>query len=163
MTSLSLREEFARLGPIRAIDRVSSGSPAVVVLRMGELGDVKTVTAAISLYRPGLTMLRGKRAMEAMLDDGEAYSRMVSELQAGGHELDHSDSVKTMPRGYAEYSDHPLADHLRLKQLVVNRALPTSAWLDDTVAERIAEFAIGVGPLLRFVARAAVVSDPHRS
>ncbi len=29
----SLRADLARLGPIRAVDRVSSGSPAVFVLR----------------------------------------------------------------------------------------------------------------------------------
>lgn len=123
--------------------------------------DATAGLVAGGLYKPSASMLEPLR--QSMLDDGEAYSRMVSELEAGGHGLDRSDSVKTMPRGYAEYSDHPLADHLRLKQLVVSRALPTSAWLDDTVADRIAEFAVGVAPLLRFVARAAVTSDPHRA
>ena len=85
-----------------------------------------------------------------MLGAPDAFLRMVSELRAAGHELDRSDVVKTMPRGYTEYADHPLAEHLRLKQLIVNRELPRLCRLKDTVAERIAGFAVSVAPLLAF-------------
>jgi hypothetical protein len=56
-----------------------------------------------------------------------------------------------MPRGYAEHADHPHAPSLRLKQLVVVETLPRQTWLDDTVADRVAGFALGVAPLLAFV------------
>ncbi len=106
---------------------------------------------AAGLYKPPTARLEPLR--QSMVEDPDAFSRMVFELQAAGHELDRSEVVKTMPRGYAEHADHPLAEHLRLKQLVVNRELPRSCWLDDTVAERIAEFAVSVAPLLAFVAQ----------
>lgn len=71
--SLSLKERFERLGPSRVLDRVQSGSPAVVALRVGpDPARVKTVAAAISLCRRGITMLRAKRAMEEMLTVGRA-------------------------------------------------------------------------------------------
>ena len=70
----SLRERFARLGPIRAIDRVSSGSPAVFVLRLSHNGAVpKTIEAALAIARRGATMLRAKRAMEEMLATGRSF------------------------------------------------------------------------------------------
>ena len=104
---------------------------------------------AAGLYKPPTARLEPLR--QSMLDDPDAFSRLVSQLRTAGHELDRSEVVKTMPRGYAEHADHPLAEHLRLKQLIVNRELPRSCWLDDTVAERITEFAISVAPLLAFV------------
>lgn len=105
---------------------------------------------AAGLYRPPTARLEPLR--QSMLEDPDAFLRMESELRAAGHELDRSEVVKTMPRGYAEHADHPLAEHLRLKQLIVNQELPRSCWLDDTVAERIADFAVSVVPLLAFVA-----------
>jgi putative transcriptional regulator len=70
----SLRERFARLGPIRAIDRVTSGSPAVFVLRLATDGPrPRTIDATHALARRGMTMLRAKRAIEAVLDDSRAF------------------------------------------------------------------------------------------
>jgi len=70
----SLRERFARLGPIRAIDRVTSGSPAVFVL-CPVLDGVhpRTIDAAHALVRRGLPMLRAKRAVETLLAKGRVF------------------------------------------------------------------------------------------
>ena len=69
-----LRERFARLGPIRAISRVPSGSPAVFVLRLPLGGRVpRTIDATHALAKRGMTMLRAKRAIEAMLEDGRVF------------------------------------------------------------------------------------------
>jgi putative transcriptional regulator len=70
----SLRERFARLGPIRAIDRVASGSPAAFVLtRLADRPRINTVTAAIELARRGIPLLRAKRALEQMIAEGRTY------------------------------------------------------------------------------------------
>ncbi len=69
----SLKERFARLGPIQVIDRVPSGSPGALILRPHpDPAMVKTVSAALSLCRRGASMLQAKRALEAMLRDGRA-------------------------------------------------------------------------------------------
>ena len=70
----SLRERFARLGPIRAIDRVASGSPGAFVLTpLADPARTKTVTAAVELARRGIPLLRAKRALERMAAGGRAY------------------------------------------------------------------------------------------
>ncbi len=74
MMDSSLKERFARLGPTRVIDRVSSGSPAVYVLRVPPvLKHVRTIDGMFALARRGFTMLQAKRAIEAMLDDGRVF------------------------------------------------------------------------------------------
>jgi putative transcriptional regulator len=70
----SLRERFARLGPIRAIDRVTSGSPAVFVLRLALDGSrPRTIDATHALARRGMTMLRAKRAIESLVEKGRVF------------------------------------------------------------------------------------------
>ena len=70
---LSLRADFARLGPIRAVDRVSSGSPAVFVLRLPGDRRPRTVDGALALARRGMTLLRAKRAMEELVETGRSF------------------------------------------------------------------------------------------
>src|ERR1700712_1763863 len=73
----SLRERFARLGPTRAIDRVSSGSPAVFVLRLpSDRAVPRTIDGMAALARRGLTMLKAKRAIEALVEDGRVFVRL---------------------------------------------------------------------------------------
>jgi putative transcriptional regulator len=70
----SLRERFARLGPIRTIDRVPSGSPAAFVLTpLVDRKGLKTVTAAVELARRGISLLRAKRALEQMIFEGQTF------------------------------------------------------------------------------------------
>jgi putative transcriptional regulator len=81
----SLRERFARLGPIRAIDRVTSGSPAVFVLRTALDGTrLKTIDATYALARRGMSMLRAKRATESLSEDCRVFAElpMVEDVQA---------------------------------------------------------------------------------
>jgi len=68
MTKSKLMEKFARLGPIRDIDRVLSGSPEVVSLSIGpDLSKAKAIEAVFALSRRGVPTLRAKRAVEAAL------------------------------------------------------------------------------------------------
>ena len=101
------------------------------------------------LYKPQTAALDPLR--RSMVEEPERFSSVVEQLREAGHELDTSDAVKTMPRGYAEHVDHPHAAHLRLKQLVVSQTLPKQTWLDDTVADRVSAFALDVAPLLALV------------
>ncbi len=72
-----LKERFARLGPIRDIDRVSSGSPETLVLRPADgLAKVKTITATQALARRGMTLLKAKRAIEGMVEQGESIAHV---------------------------------------------------------------------------------------
>jgi putative transcriptional regulator len=83
--ALSLEERFERLGPTRAVDRVTSGSPAVFVLRIQfDNARLKPIDAAHALARRGMPMLRAKRAVEALLEDQRVFAElpMVEDVQA---------------------------------------------------------------------------------
>ena len=70
MTS-SLKEQFARLGPVKGIDLVRGGSPAVISIRaLPGAANLKTISAVIALVRRGVAVLRAKRAVEEVLDRG---------------------------------------------------------------------------------------------
>jgi DNA-binding transcriptional regulator YiaG len=89
-----LQARLARLGLIRAIGRVSSGSPVGLVLRPArELAGLRTIDATMALAKHGLTLLKAKRLIEAVVDDGEAaailptvesLATLTAELDAAG-------------------------------------------------------------------------------
>lgn len=83
-----LKEQFGRLGPVRAVDRVSPGSPETLVLRPAG-SQTNVPAAALALARRGVSMLRAKRALEAMLDHGETLLHVptVESLRALSKEL----------------------------------------------------------------------------
>jgi DNA-binding XRE family transcriptional regulator len=91
----SLKEQVrARLGPTRAVDRVRSGSPVVLVLRPHpNLQAIKTVSVALALARRGLSMVRAKHAVEEMVAHGhvvvpvptvESEAALANELADAG-------------------------------------------------------------------------------
>ncbi len=64
----SLRERLEQLGPVRDVARVSSGSPTTFVLRLSRGQMIpKTVDAALSLARRGMSLSAAKRAMDELL------------------------------------------------------------------------------------------------
>ena len=73
MTPLSFKEQLVRLGRTRPVDRVSSGSPAVVALRPGPaLEAILTISATLALVKRGMSMSKAKLAVEEALDTGRA-------------------------------------------------------------------------------------------
>jgi putative transcriptional regulator len=93
MTDLSLKERLARLGPVRDINLVPSGSPEVVAIERGPWGKIRTIDAIFALRRRGLTMLKAKRAIEAAVEVGrvvvevpvvESVETLAGELRAAG-------------------------------------------------------------------------------
>ena len=73
MTHSKLKARLERLAPVRDIDRVSSGSPADLVIRPADgLAKVRTIDATMALAKRHMTMLKAKRAVEAMVETGEA-------------------------------------------------------------------------------------------
>ncbi len=101
--SLTLRERLARLGPVRGVDRVESGSPAVFLIRMSAeyAGPPRTIDAMLTLARRGPSLLRAKRAVEAVLEEGrvmvtlpmvEDVETVKAELAAAGFEARHMEA-----------------------------------------------------------------------
>lgn len=92
MANSTLKAQLARLGQVRDVDRVLSGSPVDLVLQKAK-AKPEAVTAALALAKRGLSLLRAKRAVEAMLVEGRAEihvptvensSKLIAELEAAG-------------------------------------------------------------------------------
>ncbi len=77
-TKSELREKFARRVPIRDTPRVRSGSPARYVLK-AETPFHRTVTAAETLAKHGLTLLQAKRTV-TRLANGESVAAEVPKV-----------------------------------------------------------------------------------
>ncbi len=68
-----LKARLARLGPIEAIARVRSGSPADTVLRpAGDVACVKTIDAINALIRRGVPGRKAMTTIDTMIERGEA-------------------------------------------------------------------------------------------
>ena len=87
MTTPSLRELAARLGPVRDVARHEAGAPRPVTLRAaGDPDRVAVIKASRALARCGVSLLAAKRSVEAMLERGEAaltLPRVASEEELG--------------------------------------------------------------------------------
>jgi len=68
-----LKARFERLGPIRDVDRVHSGSAVDLIIRPAkDLASIRTIDAVNALARRGMSLLQAKRAVERMIESGEA-------------------------------------------------------------------------------------------
>lgn len=66
-----LKARLERLAPVQGVSREKSGSRVVLILRpAGDLADVRTIDATHALARYGASLLKAKRAVEAMVHDG---------------------------------------------------------------------------------------------
>lgn len=118
---------------------------ALVYVQIGVDGGL----LAGGLHRPDAGTLAPLR--RAMIDHPEAFVRVKDELERNGYALDRSEVLKTMPRGFAEYADHDLADDLRLKELIVTEQLSMTACCTPDLVQRVTDFALGVAPLLVYL------------
>jgi putative transcriptional regulator len=63
----ALRARFERLGPVRELERVTSGSPAAIVFKILPTSLPRTIDATRTLARRGISLLKAKRAVEASM------------------------------------------------------------------------------------------------
>jgi len=69
MMTSALRAKFERLGRVKEDDRVLSGSPETVTLRLGpDLSAVKSISAVRAFRRRHVPTIKAKRAVEAAIE-----------------------------------------------------------------------------------------------
>lgn len=71
MPNTSLATLLSRLGPVTEIRCFDSGSPREILLT-AKPGQVAVIPAVLALSRRGAPMFRAKRAVEAVISNGEA-------------------------------------------------------------------------------------------
>tara|TARA_R110002110_G_scaffold2767_7_gene13695 strand:- start:628 stop:1395 length:768 start_codon:yes stop_codon:yes gene_type:complete len=79
--------------------------------------------------------------------------------------LRHRGALKTMPRGFQEYADSPVADYLKWKHFLIGRSLTDRQVQSRKLLDHIRELADVAGPFLEFgwdVLETAHEDDPRR-
>ncbi|NBC16081.1 MAG: TIGR02453 family protein [Bacteroidetes bacterium] len=99
-------------------------------------------------YRPDNADLRPIRNRMARLP--AAFLTVVSHLEDRGLELDTTESLKRMPRGFSKYSDRDWADYLRWKSFLVRRPVADDALRTPDFTEDVLQMARDVLPLLEY-------------
>ena len=116
MTGSSFVGRLARQGRVQAISRVTSGSPEEVVLKLGR-NSPDVIAATLALARRGITMLKAKRAIEKVLEAGDAVIDlpMVEDQKALADDLEAAGLAVT----FRSVVDRDLKEHfsIRLKDL----------------------------------------------
>lgn len=92
---------------------------------------------------------------DAMVADAEVFDRVKEGLAKAGRDLDRTDSLTSMPKGFSEHAEHRHAPELRLKSLIVRQSLPRESWLSGKVADLVEALARDAAPLLAFA------GEPH--
>jgi uncharacterized protein (DUF2461 family) len=80
----------------------------------------------------------------------DEFSGIRAALDKKGLPLMFDNTLKTMPRGYAQHEDHPQADALKLKSFVVSQDQPRETWTSGDIVERMVAMAEAAGPLITF-------------
>jgi len=87
---------------------------------------------------------------DAIVARADDFAAIKAGLAKAGRDLDRSDSLTGMPKGYAEHAGHPHAAELRLKTLILRESLTPAQWQSGDVVNRVEALARDAMPLLAF-------------
>lgn len=90
---------------------------------------------------------------DAMIEQAEEFDLVKAALSKAGRDLDRADSLKAMPKGFSEHSEHRHSAEIRLKSLMVREPLTRESWLSGDVADHVEKLAREAAPLLAFAER----------
>lgn len=100
-------------------------------------------------YHPQTPRLNEIR--DAMIEHPKKLKLVIESLSKAQLDLDTSEAVKTMPRGYSEFADLEIANVLKLKNLMVRKDFERKQWLSANISSELAQFAISCGSLIEFL------------
>jgi uncharacterized protein (TIGR02453 family) len=100
------------------------------------------------------------KVRDRIIADAGRFGDLVGDLAAKGCPLERDNSLKTMPRGFKQHEDHPLAAYLMLKGYTVRQAQPPEVWIGGDIVERLVTLADAIGPLNAWI-RDALTYEPR--
>lgn len=89
---------------------------------------------------------------DRILSEPAGFRRVLRDLQKAGLEFFEEGRLKSMPRGYEEAKEHPLAEYLKLKSFCVSADLKRTDWLEGKVVPELLRVAKSSQSLLEFCA-----------
>ena len=103
---------------------------------------------AAGFYAPEPPRLAKLRNAQVRRTD--EFLAVVDALAGAKLPLSREDALKRTPRGFEEFADGPLAEHLKLKSLIVSRPLSVKDVRSPSLVGTLADFAATALPLLSF-------------
>ena len=100
------------------------------------------------------------KVRDRMIADADRFGALVEALAAKNYPLGRENTLKTMPRGFKQHEEHPLAEYLKLKGFTVRRDQAPDVWLSGGIVERLVELTEAIGPLNAWV-RDALTYEPR--
>jgi uncharacterized protein (TIGR02453 family) len=108
---------------------------------------------AAGIYAPPVKRLRPIR-ME-LVRAPSRWKEVVERLESDGLPPEsHGDDLKSMPRGFADFRDHELAEYLKWTSFLVVEKLSRADVQSPSLAGRIVSFSQSAWPLLQFIREA---------
>jgi uncharacterized protein (TIGR02453 family) len=104
--------------------------------------------AAIGFWQPGSAFLTGWRTRMAG-QPGE-FREVLRKMQRAGFEIELTDSLKRIPRGFEAQAESPLSPYFSLKSFVVRRDITRKERHSAKLPVTLAKFAVQVRGLLEF-------------
>ncbi|MEM1104757.1 MAG: TIGR02453 family protein [Pseudomonadota bacterium] len=88
---------------------------------------------------------------DRILEETSTFEGIMAALKASGLDLVRDDKLKSMPRGYSDHDEHPFADELKLKNMMVRIDLDLADFRSGGVVDRVADTALKCKRFIRFV------------
>jgi uncharacterized protein (TIGR02453 family) len=85
---------------------------------------------------------------DAMISQAEDFAAIKAGLTQAGRDLDRSNSLSAMPKGFAEHVGHPHAAEIRLKSLILREDFGRDLWLSGEVVDRVERLARDAMPAM---------------
>jgi uncharacterized protein (TIGR02453 family) len=126
-------------------DGTKNEAGGLMYLHMDQHGGFLACGAYI-MSTPALNAIRDR-----IITKPEDFGAAIEALAVAGLSLSDDMMLKSMPRGYNEYSTHRFADDLRRKVFIVRRELVPDDWQSGAVVSEAARVARASAGLLRFV------------
>ena len=118
-------------------------SPGVLYFRLDPLGSI----CAAGYLQPEAHILN--RLRQGILNNPRAWLSIERSLKRKGYELDYSNSLARMPRGFHDVPPE-VEDAIKLKGWIIRKQLPRSIICSKDLTKEVAEFAKDMLPLLSF-------------
>ncbi|MEM6261134.1 MAG: DUF2461 domain-containing protein [Bacteroidota bacterium] len=97
-----------------------------------------------------LPTARLKLIREKIIDEAGPFKEIMDDLEGKNLSLIEDGKLSSMPRGFSEYSDHELAEYLKMKSFATHHSFTKQQLLEEDLVAHASQLAIQTQPLVDF-------------
>lgn len=98
------------------------------------------------IWQPERAILQSWR--ESIAEDPGRFQKTIAALERKDASLSSSGALLTMPKGFRQYADAPIAKWLKLTSFIAVKRLETKECTSPGLVKRLTDFAVAAKPLL---------------